>query len=79
MVLNAPPGYANVSGFSPCCRRFWRSLQISEICWDVVMEVRLVLSTVLPPMSLPAAASADSCVQVMYFVEEVVATLPLLA
>ena len=43
------------------------------------MEVRLVLSTVLPPMSLPAAASADSCVQVMYFVEEVVATLPLLA
>ena len=55
--LEAPLGYANVMGVTPCEMMFCRSLQISLICCCVVSVVRLVPSTVLPPMSSPAAAS----------------------
>ncbi len=55
-ALDAPLGYAKVSGVTPWARMFCRSVQISLSCCEALSVVRLRPSTVLPPMSSPAAA-----------------------
>ena len=71
MASKAANGYAKLVGLNPCWISAWRSLQTSSILvWRSVVVFRFTLpSTVLPPISFPAAANVVSWAHEMKFLE----------